>query len=151
MLISDAVAQEFTEIAGEAGAVGPDPALLNIGLIFLLFVLFYVLMIRPQNKRMKEQKAMLDALQKGDRVLTAGGLIGIIVKVSDREVDIELSKGMVVTALRYTIQEKMDIAKAPTNDNATKAKPAVAAAKAVTAKKPVAKKTTARKTTPVKK
>lgn len=153
MLINPAHAQEALGAAAEAPV---DPAIFNLGLIFLLFIIFYFLMIRPQSKRMKEQKEMLDSLQKGDTVLTAGGLIGKISKVTnEKEVEVEVAKGMKVNALRYTIQEKLDPSSysKPTNDNATApakkpaAKKSAAAKKTTTAKKTTAKKTAAKKAT----
>jgi len=61
--------------------------------IVLMFVVMYFLMIRPQQKRAKEQKQMMDALSKGDEVVTAGGLLGKVVKVSDIYVTIEIGSG----------------------------------------------------------
>ncbi|MFT2658181.1 preprotein translocase subunit YajC, partial [Escherichia coli] len=59
----------------------------------LMFVVLYFLMIRPQMKRQKEQKAMMDALGKGDEVVTSGGLLGRITKVADGYITIEVSEG----------------------------------------------------------
>ncbi len=76
----------------------------NMGLILVMFVLFYVLLIRPQQKRLKAQQAMLSALKKGDRVVTGAGFVGTISDIkSDREVEVDLGNGFKVTALRYTI------------------------------------------------
>jgi preprotein translocase subunit YajC len=60
--------------------------------IILMFVVLYFLMIRPQAKRAKETRQMIDAIQKGDEVITAGGLLGKITKVSEAYVTIEISK-----------------------------------------------------------
>ena len=87
----------------------------NIGLIGVLVLMFYVLLIRPQQKRFQNQKEMLDALKKGDKVITAGGLVGKIDKLkSDEEVVIDLGSNVKVTAMRHTIQaapEKEPVAK----------------------------------------
>ena len=97
------------EVGTAAGPAAADTFWMNIGLIGLMFVLFYLLLIRPQQKRLKEQRAMLDTLKKGDEVITAGGLVGVVSKVlTDTEVEIEIAKGVTVTALRYTIQMKTD-------------------------------------------
>jgi preprotein translocase subunit YajC len=72
-----------------------------------IFVLFYFLMIRPQQKRAKEHKAMLSALQKGDEVMTNGGIVGRIVKTSElyltlevaEKVEIHVQRGAVTTRL----------------------------------------------------
>lgn len=83
----------------------------NIGFILLLFVMFYLLMIRPQQKRMKEQQTMITALAKGDRVITNGGIIGTITKApadDSNEFEIEIADGVKVTVLRYSIYKKYD-------------------------------------------
>ena len=61
--------------------------------IIIMFVVLYFLMIRPQMKRQKEQKAMIDALAKGDEIVTAGGLVGKVTKVSDGYVTMEVAEG----------------------------------------------------------
>lgn len=81
----------------------------NIGFVVAFVLLFYVLMVMPQQKRFKEHKAMLDSLKKGDKVVTGGGLVGRIEKiVSDEEVVVDLGNNVKVTALRNTIQTKDD-------------------------------------------
>jgi preprotein translocase subunit YajC len=62
--------------------------------IILMFVVLYFVMIRPQMKRQKEQKSMLDALAKGDEVITAGGIAGKVTKVTDAFVSVEVSNGV---------------------------------------------------------
>lgn len=122
MLISMAYAQEVA--ADAAVVVGEAPSAANafawnMGLILLMVVMFYILLIRPQQKRFKEHQTMLDGLQKGDAVVTAGGLIGKIDKlVSDDEVVVDLG-GTKVTAVRSTIQSKTD--KKPVKTTAKKA------------------------------
>ena len=61
--------------------------------IILMFVVLYFLMIRPQMKRQKEQKAMIDGLAKGDEIVTAGGVVGKVTKVSDGYVTVEVAEG----------------------------------------------------------
>lgn len=79
------------------GAAGAPPAgggLLEMLLLPLgMIVIFYFLLIRPQNQRMKKHKAMLEALKKGDTVLTQGGVIGKIFKISDKEVTLDTGEG----------------------------------------------------------
>lgn len=162
MLISNAFAQEVGTAVAPSAA---DAFWSNMGLIGLMFVLFYLLLIRPQQKRLKDQRALLDDLKKGDKVVTGGGLIGTVSKIiSDTEVEVDLGASKVV-ALRYTIQTRMDdssaTAVATKTEAATpkkkpaakvKAKPATkkattkkAPAKKAAAKKPVAKKTVTKK------
>jgi preprotein translocase subunit YajC len=71
--------------------------------LVLMFVVMYFLMIRPQQKKAKEQKAMMDALAKGDEVVTAGGLLGKISKVNDAYITIEVATGTDVVIQKSAI------------------------------------------------
>ncbi len=125
MLISKAYAQAV-EIGADVAAEGTtqvpgamESFIWNMGLVLVLVVLFYVLLIAPQQKRFKEHSQMLSALKKGDKVITGGGLVGTIDKlVDDKEVVVDLGNGLKVTALRATLQGKSDasLGKAPAND-----------------------------------
>ena len=109
-MISIAQAQE---IATEAAVEAPNTASAfawNMGLILVMVALFYILLIRPQQKRFSEHKEMLGALKKGDKVVTAGGLVGKIDKLSgEDEVVVDLGGGTKVTALLSTIQAKTEV------------------------------------------
>ncbi|HEY5900060.1 MAG TPA: preprotein translocase subunit YajC [Burkholderiales bacterium] len=72
--------------------------------IILMFVLLYFLMIRPQMKRAKEQKAMIEALQKGDEVVTAGGVVGRITKLADQYVTLEIAPNTEIVVQRSAVQ-----------------------------------------------
>ena len=96
MLISPAYAQ--------APALGGDSGLMGFLPIVLMFVLLYFLMIRPQMKRAKEQKTMIEALQKGDEVITAGGVLGRISKVSDAYVSVEIAANTEVSVQKSAVQ-----------------------------------------------
>jgi preprotein translocase subunit YajC len=85
-------------------AVGGDSGFLGFLPIILMFALLYFLMIRPQMKRAKEQKAMIEALQKGDEVVAAGGLIGRITKISDQYVTLEIAPNTEVVLQRSAVQ-----------------------------------------------
>jgi preprotein translocase subunit YajC len=85
MFISNAYAQ--SAVGGTGGG------LMSFLPIVLMFVVLYFLMIRPQMKRQKEQKAMIDALAKGDEVITAGGILGKVTKVTDAYVTVEVADG----------------------------------------------------------
>ncbi|MCC7271857.1 MAG: preprotein translocase subunit YajC [Alphaproteobacteria bacterium] len=96
MLISPAFAQS-------AGG-GQTDMLMSLAPLVLIFVVFYFLLIRPQQKRMKDQKAMLAALRRGDKVVTGGGIIGTVARVpSDEEVVVDIADGVRVRVLRSTI------------------------------------------------
>ena len=85
--------------------------------LVLVFVIFWFLMIRPQQKRMREHQAAIMAVKKGDRVVTGGGLIGKVIKVGDTEVEVELAQGIRVQAVKSTLSQVGEIAKAkPAND-----------------------------------
>ena len=72
--------------------------------LILIFAIMYFLLIRPQQKKLKEHQAMVAALRRGDQVITQGGLIGKVTKVrDDREVDVEIAQGVVVRVVRHTI------------------------------------------------
>ena len=73
-------------------------------LIVLMFAVLYFLMIRPQMKRAKEHKTMIDALQKGDEVVTTGGMIGRISKINENYVTIEVSDKVEVLVQRPAVQ-----------------------------------------------
>ena len=70
-----------------------------------IFVVFYFLLIRPQQKKAKEAKAMLEALQKGDEVITAGGILGRISKISDQYITVEIASGTEITVQRGAISQ----------------------------------------------
>ena len=72
--------------------------------IILMFVVLYFLMIRPQMKRAKEHKAMIEALQKGDEVVAAGGLLGRISKISDGYVTLQIAANVEVQVQRPAVQ-----------------------------------------------
>jgi preprotein translocase subunit YajC len=82
----------------------------------LILVIFYVLMWRPQQLRMKEHRAALDAVKKGDTVVTGGGLIGKVTRVDEGEVEIELGPNTRVKALKSTLSEVRAVAGKPAND-----------------------------------
>ncbi|MGA7179250.1 MAG: preprotein translocase subunit YajC [Thiobacillaceae bacterium] len=80
--------------AAPAGSASSDPLMSMLPLV-VIFVLFYFMLIRPQMKRSKEQKKMLEGLQKGDEVITASGQVAKVVKVSEQYVSIEIADGVV--------------------------------------------------------
>ena len=74
--------------------------------LILIFAIMYFLLIRPQQKRLKEHKAMVDALRRGDQVVTQGGLIGKVAKVKDDdEIEVDLSDNVRVRVVKSTIAQ----------------------------------------------
>ena len=95
MLISNAYAQ--------AGSSTPGVDLMAFLPMIAIFVLFYFLLIRPQQKRAKEHKVMLEALQKGDEVETAGGIVGKVTKISDTYLSLEIAPNIEVNLQRSAV------------------------------------------------
>ena len=92
--------------AQTAGAsADPTGGLMQLLPMILMFVVLWFLMVRPQMKKAKEHKALIAAIAKGDEVVTGGGLIGRVIKVSDGEVEIELSPTVKVKALKGTLTD----------------------------------------------
>ena len=103
-------------LAAAASSSGTSFFIQTIPLV-LVFVIFWFLMIRTQQRRMKAHQAAILAVKKGDRVVTGGGLIGKVTKVGDQEVEVELAQGIRVQAVKSTLSQVGDIAKAkPAND-----------------------------------
>jgi len=93
-----------TAYAQAAPAAGGDPGFIGFLPIILMFVLLYFIMIRPQMKRAKEQKAMIEALQKGDEVVTAGGLVGRITKLGEQYITLEIAPNTEIVVQRGAVQ-----------------------------------------------
>ncbi len=96
MLITPAYAQ---------AAGGSGDFIFQILPFLLIFVIMYFLIIRPQQKRVKDHRELVSALRRGDTVVTAGGLIGKITKVDEGELQVELGQGMKVKVVRSTITD----------------------------------------------
>lgn len=79
---------------GGAPAGGAQSAMLNIVPLIFMFAIFYFLLIRPQQKKAKEHKALLDSLKKGDQVVTAGGMHGKVTAMDDTVVTVEIATGV---------------------------------------------------------
>jgi preprotein translocase subunit YajC len=94
-MISNAYAQ---------AAGGGDPGFVGLLPIVLMFVLLYFLMIRPQMKRAKEHKQMVEALQKGDEVITAGGVVGRISRMGEAYVSLEIAPNTEISVQRTAVQ-----------------------------------------------
>ncbi|STQ89973.1 preprotein translocase subunit YajC [Iodobacter fluviatilis] len=76
--------------------------------MIVIFVLFYFMLIRPQQKRAKEQQAMLAALAKGDEVVTSGGMVGRITKVNEQYVTLELADGVEILFQRSAVAARLE-------------------------------------------
>ncbi len=88
-----------------AQSVGGSGGLASFVPLILIFAIMYFLLIRPQQKKVKQHQAMVAALRKGDQVVTGGGVIGKVTKVgSDNEVEIEIATGVKIKVIQSTIQ-----------------------------------------------
>ena len=90
-----------------AQGAGGQESLLSLLPLVLIFVVFYFLLIRPQTKRQKEHREMVDALKVGDEVTTAGGLLGKVTEVKENFVRVELTDNVIVTVQRHTVSAVM--------------------------------------------
>ena len=95
-----------TAYAQTAAGAGGGFDLISLAPLVLIFVVFYFLLIRPQQKKVKEHRAMVQALRRGDRVVTSGGVIGQVTKVlSDTELQLEIAEGVRVRVVRSAVNE----------------------------------------------
>jgi preprotein translocase subunit YajC len=90
--------------AATAAAASPMDLIENFLPLVVIFFLFWFMIIRPQMKRAKEQGKMIDALQKGDEVITSGGQVGKVVKVGEQFVSLEIADGVVTNMQKSTVQ-----------------------------------------------
>jgi preprotein translocase subunit YajC len=107
----------FTAASAASAQTGGAAGMLN-GILpwLLIFVIFYVLLIRPQQRRAKEHQAELAAIKKGDEVITGGGLRGRVIKVSEGEVEVEIAQGVRVRAVKSTLTAVVKPNANPAND-----------------------------------
>lgn len=96
-----------TPAYAQDAAAGAAGGLIGFVPILLIFAIMYFLMIRPQQKKMKEHRKMIEAVRRGDQVITSGGIIGKIVKVADAEVEVELAPNVKVRVVKSTIAQVM--------------------------------------------
>ena len=96
---------EFISSAYAQGSVPGGSDLMTFLPMIAIFVVFYFLLIRPQQKKAKEAKAMLEALQKGDEVVTAGGLLGKVSKLTDQYATIEIAPNTEITVQRQAVSQ----------------------------------------------
>ena len=107
-----------TPILMQATAEQSGTAQILMGIVpwLLIFVIFYLLMIRPQQKRVKEHQAAIAAVKKGDDVITGGGIRGRVTKVSDDEAEVEIANGVKVRIVKSTLTHVLTNSAKPAND-----------------------------------
>ncbi len=104
-------------IAQASSAGTTTNIIMNLAPIALVFVVFYFLLIRPQQQRLKAHQAMIAAVARGDTVVTSGGIVGKVTKVDETEVAVEIAQNVVIKVIKHTIQEvRGKTVPAPAND-----------------------------------
>ncbi len=89
-----------------AQAAAQQPSMLASFIpLILIFLIFYFLLIRPQQKKQKEHKVLLDSIQRGDEILSSGGILGKVIKVDNDKLTVEIAKGVNVIIIRSTVAD----------------------------------------------
>ena len=115
-IMSIASLQFSLAAAAAAAPDGPAAFFVSMFPLVLIFVIFYFLMIRPQAKRAKEHRAELEAVKKGDDIITGGGVRGRVTKVTDDEAEVEIAQGVKVRVMKSTISTVIQPKTKPAND-----------------------------------
>jgi preprotein translocase subunit YajC len=102
--------------SGAAPDGGLSTLLVQFAPLLLIFVIFYFLLIRPQSRRVKEHRDMVDAVKRNDVAVTSGGLIGKVTKVEETEVELEVASGVRVRVVKSMIGEVRPHGAKPAND-----------------------------------
>jgi preprotein translocase subunit YajC len=102
--------------AAPAGPSGATAAFLQFFPLIVIFGIFYILMIRPQQRRVKEHQAAIGAIKKGDDIITGGGIRGRVTKVTDDEAEVEIAQGVKVRVIKSTISTVVRPNTKPAND-----------------------------------
>ena len=119
LFINDALAQSAATAQTQGSVTG---MFIQLGLIFLIF---YFLLIRPQQKKIKQQEAMLNAIKKGDKIITNGGVYGKVVEAEPFDLTVEIAKGVEVKIVRAMVREVInDDVKISANEKKADKKPA---------------------------
>ncbi len=116
-MITSLVFAQAAAPAASTGSTGPMALINGVLPLVLIFAVFYFLLIRPQQRAAKQQRAKLAAVKKGDQVVTGGGLVGKVVRVDDTYVDVELGPNMKVKAVKSMLSDVVDpLTAKPAND-----------------------------------
>ena len=97
------ISQAFAQTAPAAASGGAESSLLSLLPLVLMFVVLYFIMIRPQMKRQKEHKAMVEAVAKGDEVVIGGGVLGRVAKLGDTYIHVEVANGVELQVQRASV------------------------------------------------
>lgn len=105
-----------TSAAAAAQPSGTAAFFVQMFPLLLIFVIFYILLIRPQQKRAKEHQLSINAVKKGDEVVTGGGVRGKVTKVADDELEVEIAQGVRVRVVKGTLSQVLTKNAKPAND-----------------------------------
>ena len=112
MLVTPAHAQA----AGSAAAGGAAGSVLGLMPLILVFIVFYFLLIRPQQRRQRQLAQTIAAVKRGDQVVTAGGIVGRVTKVEDAHVEVEIAPNTRVRVVKATLADVVNPNAKPAND-----------------------------------
>jgi preprotein translocase subunit YajC len=113
---SEPILMSMVQAAPAGQASGASQLLVGILPWLLIFVIFYMLMIRPQQRRVKEHQSAIAAVKKGDDVITGGGIRGRVTKVTDEEAEVEIAQGVKIRVIKSTISHVLSPNTKPAND-----------------------------------
>ncbi len=121
LLISESFADtvaETTANATDIAALAPQTGIMNFVPLILIFVVFYFLLVRPQQKKIKEHQKTLSQLKNGDKVQTSGGIFGVIASIDSKEntVELEIASNVTIKVLKQSIS---DVAKPKKSEKST--------------------------------
>ena len=102
--------------AAGAASAGSGGAIMQFVPLLFIFVIFYFLLIRPQQRRVKEHRAMIDAVKKNDTAVTGGGIVGKVTKVEETEVELEIAAGVRIRVLKAMLSDVRSHGTKPAND-----------------------------------
>jgi len=113
---SEPILMSMIQAAPSGQQGGPAGMLVGVLPWVLIFAIFYLLMIRPQQRRVKEHQAAIAAVKKGDDVVTGGGIRGRVTKVTDDEAEVEIAQGVKIRVVKSTISQVLSPNTKPAND-----------------------------------
>ena len=113
---SQPILMSMVQVAPPGQANGTMQLVMGILPWLLIFVIFYILMIRPQQRRVKAHQNAIAAVKKGDEVITGGGIRGRVTKVSEDEAEVEIAQGVKIRVVKSTISQVLTANAKPAND-----------------------------------
>jgi preprotein translocase subunit YajC len=113
---SQPILMSMIQAAPAGQASGTSAALIQFAPLLLIFAIFWFLVMRPQQQRVKQHQASIAAVKKGDEVVTGGGIRGRVTKVTDDEAEVEIAQGVKIRVVKSTISQVLSPNTKPAND-----------------------------------